>query len=128
MKHDERLPGALRARRRRPEIASILEPESIALIGASERPGSLGTVVLRNLLEAGFGGDIYPVNPQHAKVAARRCYPSVRAIGRAVDLGVGVAPARVGPEVLRECGESGIGTAVILSGGFRETGAAGRAL
>ena len=55
MKHDERVPGSLRPRRRRPEIASILEPESIALIGAGARPGSLGTVVLRNLLDAGFG-------------------------------------------------------------------------
>ena len=128
MQHDERLLGALRPRSRRPEIAPILEPESIALVGASERPGSLGTVVLRNLLDAGFAGEIYPVNPKHERVQGRRSYARVVDIGRPVDLALIVAPARVVPDVLRDCGEAGIRAAVILSGGFREAGAAGRAL
>src|SRR5690606_26101531 len=128
MHHDERLPGRLRARSRGPEIAPILEPESIALVGASDRPGSLGTVVLRNLLDAGFAGEIYPVNPKHKSVQGRRCYARVGDIGRPVDLALIVAPARVVPGVLRECGAAGIRAAVILSGGFREAGAAGRAL
>jgi len=128
MHDDGRLPGGLRARSRRPEIAPILEPESIALIGASERPGSLGTVVLRNLLDAGFPGDVYPVNPKYEHAHGLRCYGRVGDIGRPVDLALIVAPARVVPDVLRECGEAGIRAAVILSGGFRETGASGRAL
>ncbi|HEX6992886.1 MAG TPA: GNAT family N-acetyltransferase [Gammaproteobacteria bacterium] len=128
MHDDERMPGGLRARAHRPAIAPILEPASIALIGGSERPGSLGTVVLRNLLDAGFPGDVYPVNPKYSSVQGVRCYARVGDIGRPVDLALIVAPARVVPGVLRECGEAGIRAAVILSGGFRETGAIGRAL
>ncbi|MGB7213695.1 MAG: GNAT family N-acetyltransferase [Gammaproteobacteria bacterium] len=114
--------------RRRAQIARIFEPASIAVIGASERPGSLGTVVLRNLLDAGFAGPIYPVNPKHAEVQGRRCLASVTEIGERVDLAVIVAPARVVPDVLRACGAAGVGAAVILSAGFRETGAEGRTL
>src|SRR5690606_30480772 len=113
---------------RRPEIAPILEPASIALIGASERPGSLGTVVLRNLLDAGFPGEVYPVNPKHESVQGRRCYARLGDIGRPVDLALIVVAACVVPGVIRECGEAGIGAAVILSGGFREAGEAGRSL
>src|SRR5690606_38941429 len=102
MHDDARLPGRLRARARRPEIAPILEPESIALIGASERPGSLGTVVLRNLLDAGFPGDVYPVNPKYDTVQGLRCYAGVGDIGRPADLALIVAPARVVPDVLRQ--------------------------
>ncbi|MFS8608575.1 MAG: CoA-binding protein, partial [Gammaproteobacteria bacterium] len=120
--------SALGMPRRRAQIARIFEPESIAVIGASERPGSLGTVVLRNLLDAGFPGDVYPVNPKYSSVQGVRCYARVGDIGRPVDLALIVAPARVVPGVLRECGEAGIRAAVILSGGFRETGAIGRAL
>ena len=128
MHDDGRLPGGLRARARRPEIAPILEPGSVALIGASARPGSLGTVVLKNLLDAGFSGDVYPVNPKYDSVQGLRCYARVGDIGCAPDLALIVAPARAVPDVLRECGEVGIRAAVILSGGFRETGASGRAL
>jgi len=120
--------SALGMPRRRAQIARIFEPESIAVIGASERPGSLGTVVLRNLLDAGFPGPIHPVNPKHAEVQARRCFASVTEIGERVDLAVIAAPARVVPDVLRQCGAAGVGAAVILSAGFRETGAEGRAL
>jgi acetyltransferase len=128
MGHDKRLPGRVRARSRRPEIAPILEPESIALIGASERPGALGTVVMKNLVDAGFEGGLYPVNPKHERVQGRPCHARITEIGRSVDLAVIVAPARAVPQVLRECGEAGVPAAVILSGGFRETGATGRAL
>ncbi|HEX7081963.1 MAG TPA: bifunctional acetate--CoA ligase family protein/GNAT family N-acetyltransferase [Gammaproteobacteria bacterium] len=110
------------------EIARIFEPASVALIGASERPGSLGTVVLRNLLDAGFDGEVHPVNPKYAEVLGRRCYRSAVEIGAPTDLAVIVAPARVVPRVLDECGEAGIRAAVILSGGFRESGPTGRAL
>ncbi len=123
-------PRAARSQRlrHRPAIAPILEPESIALIGASERDGSLGTVVLRNLHNAGFTGKIYPVNPKYSTVRGERCYARVGDVGAAVDLAVIVAPARVVPRVLRECGAGGVPGAVILSGGFREAGPRGRAL
>lgn len=114
--------------RGRPEIARILEPRSVAVIGASERAGSLGTVVLRNVVEAGFAGEIYPVNPKHSRVQGRRCFAAVDEIGEPVDLAVIVTPARAVPQVLAQCGAAGVSGAVILSGGFRETGEQGLAL
>ncbi|MGD8810661.1 MAG: acetate--CoA ligase family protein, partial [Gammaproteobacteria bacterium] len=111
-----------------PAIAPIFEPRSIAIIGASERPGSLGTVIFSNALEAGFAGPIYPVNPGHSTVRGRTCFASVGDIANPVELAVIVTPARAVPEVLEDCGEHGIRAAVILSAGFREAGESGKAL
>jgi acetyltransferase len=111
-----------------PSIAPIFEAGSVALIGASEREGSLGTVVMRNLVDAGFAGPIYPVNPSHEEVQGRRCFSSVRDIGERVDLAVVVTPAATVPRVLEDCGAHGITAAVILSAGFREVGEDGKAL
>jgi acetyltransferase len=111
-----------------PDIAPIFEPASLALIGASERPGSLGTAVLENLLNAGFKGPIFPVNPKHRTLRGRPCFGSIRDIERPVDLAVVVTPASAVPTVLEECGAHGITGAVILSAGFREAGGAGKAL
>jgi acetyltransferase len=111
-----------------PDIAPIFEAKSVALIGASEREGSLGTVVLKNLLDAGFEGPIYPVNPKHDKVQGRACYASLHDIGKRVELAVIVTPADAVPEVLEDCGANGVSAAVILSAGFREAGENGRML
>jgi len=111
-----------------PDIAPIFEAKSVALIGASEREGSLGTVVLRNLVEAGFEGPIYPVNPGHETVLGRRCYSSLQEIDASVDLAVIVTPAAAVPAVLDDCGACNVSAAVILSAGFREAGEDGRAL
>ena len=121
-------PAARYGSRQGVEIARIFEPESVAVIGGSERAGSLGTVVFRNLLDAGFEGGIYPVNPKYSQVQGRECHARVGDVGSPVDLAVVVAPARVVPQVLAECGAAGVRAAVILSGGFRETGAEGRTL
>ena len=69
-----------------PDITPIFEAGSVALIGASEREGSLGTVVLKNLVYAGFDGPIYPVNPKHEEVQGMACYSSLRDIDKPVDL------------------------------------------
>ncbi len=109
-------------------IAKIFRPQSVALVGASERAGSLGTVVLRNLLAAGFEGPVYPVNPRYERVQGLACTGSVADVDAPVDLAVVVAPARVVPDVLEDCGRRDVRAAVILSGGFREIGEAGREL
>ncbi|MEO0996915.1 MAG: GNAT family N-acetyltransferase [Pseudomonadota bacterium] len=111
-----------------PALAGLLEAASVALIGASERPGSLGTVVYRNLLDAGFHGPVYPVNPRHDAIAGVPCVAAVSDIDAVVDLAVIVTPAATVPTVLQQCGAHGIRAAVVLSGGFREAGAAGRSL
>ncbi len=110
------------------DIAELFEPRSVALIGASEQAGSVGAVVLRNLIRGRFKGRLYPVNPQHDKVQGRRCFRNVGALPQAVDLAVIATPAKVVPAVLEECGEKGIRFAVIISAGFREIGAKGLAL
>jgi len=116
------------ARKHGPDISPIFEAQSVALIGASDREGSLGRVVLKNLGDAGFGGPIHAVNPKHDEVQGRRCFDSVADIGEHVDLAVIVTPAAAVPEVLEDCGVSGVPAAVILSAGFRESGDAGREL
>lgn len=111
-----------------PDIAPIFEARSVAVIGASERPGSLGTVVFRNAIEAGFEGPIYPVNPKYQSVQGHACFGSVSELDEPVDLAVIVAPAVAVPKVLEDCGAGGVPGAVILSAGFREAGEAGKAL
>jgi len=111
-----------------PDIAPIFEATSVALVGASERDGSLGTVVLKNLVEAGFEGPIYPVNPGYDTVQGRECFSSLQDIDKPVDLAVIVTPAAAVPGVLDDCGACDVSAAVILSAGFREAGEDGRAL
>jgi acetyltransferase len=111
-----------------PDIAPIFEATSVALVGASERDGSLGTVVLRNLVDAGFDGPIYPINPSHDTVQGRECFSSLQDIDKPVDLAVIVTPAAAVPDVLDDCGACGVSAAVILSAGFRESGEDGQML
>ena len=107
------------------DVASIFAPTSVALIGASEREGSLGTVVLKNLLKARFSGRLYPVNPQYKKVQGRRCYASVSDLPSAPDLALIVTPAGTVPGILEECGRLGVRGAIVISAGFREAGPEG---
>jgi acetyltransferase len=109
------------------DIARFFDAQSVALVGASREPGSLGTVVLDNLRRAGFGGPIYPVNPRHADKRREKWYRSLRDIGAPVDLAVIVTPAAVVPQIFEDCAACGIGTAVVLSAGFREAGPDGKA-
>ncbi|MGD8789609.1 MAG: bifunctional acetate--CoA ligase family protein/GNAT family N-acetyltransferase, partial [Burkholderiales bacterium] len=101
---------------------------SIALFGASERENSVGAVVLHNLLEGGFKGRIFAINPKHDRVQGQRCHRSVADIDQRVDLAVVAAPAQAVPGIIDECGQRGIRNAVVLSAGFREIGKQGRAL
>jgi acetyltransferase len=103
----------------------LFAPDAIAVFGASERPGSVGNIVFRNLLADGFGGRIYPVNPKHRRVRRRKAYPDIAAIGAPVDLAVIASPARTVPDIVRQCGEHGVRVAVVLSAGFGESGSDG---
>ena len=111
-----------------PEITPIFEARSVALVGASDREGSLGRVIFNNLTEAGFEGPVYLVNPKYDEVRGEPCHASVKDIGERVDLVVVVTPAAAVPAVLEDCGAAGVRAAIILSAGFRETGSAGREL
>jgi len=106
----------------------IFNPKSVALIGASERPGSVGRNVLWNLLSSPFGGTIFPVNPKRSNILGVRTYPSVSELPEVPDLVVITTPAASVPGLLRECVEFGIPGAIVISAGFKETGEAGVAL
>jgi acetyltransferase len=106
----------------------IFTPRSVALVGASERAGSVGRTVLWNLLSSPFGGAIFPVNNKRSNILGVRSYPSVRELPEVPDLVVITTPASTVPGVLRECVGLGIPGGIVISAGFKETGAPGIAL
>ncbi|OPY90551.1 MAG: Succinyl-CoA ligase (ADP-forming) subunit beta [Syntrophus sp. PtaU1.Bin208] len=108
-------------------LSSVFEPKSIALIGASDRQGSVGQIILTNLLKA-KGRKIFPVNPNKKTLFTLKSYPDIGSVPEHVDLAVIATPAKGTPGVMEECGKAGVGGAVIISAGFRETGAEGALL
>ncbi len=112
----------------KPQLDKIFLPKSIAAVGASNKEGSVGYALMKNLLSGGFQGKIFPVNLKHEKIHQLPCYHSVKHIPEAIDLAVIATPAHTVSDVLKECGEAGIGGAVILSAGFKEAGEKGEEL
>ena len=106
----------------------FFRPRSVALIGATENPGSVGRTLLWNLVTSPFGGTVYPVNPKRASVLGVKAYKSVTDIPEPVDLAVIVTPPPTIPGLIRECGENGVRGAIVISAGFKEVGAEGAAL
>lgn len=106
-------------------LEAIFNPQSIAVVGASDDPASVGGRVFKNLISDGFAGPVVPVNPKHKKVAGKKCVASLKDLERPVDLAVIAAPASAVVDIIKECGEQRIGAAVVLSAGFGETGGAG---
>lgn len=103
-------------------LKRILEPNAIAVIGASTSPGKIGFEVLRNIVEGGFEGDIYPVNPKGGEALGLKFYTSIFDVPSTPELAVIVTPARVVPRVVEECGVKGVRGAVVISAGFSEIG------
>jgi acetyltransferase len=106
-------------------LRALLAPRSVAVIGASRRADTMGHQILRNLIEHGFTGAVYPVNPNAASVASVHAYPSVAALPGPVDLGVIVVPHPQVLEVAAGCCEAGVKGLIVISAGFREVGGAG---
>lgn len=98
----------------------LFAPRAIALFGASERPESVGARVFENLLQGGFEGPLYPINPRRETVQGKTCFPSLEEIGKPVDLAVIATPAATVPGIIQQCGEHGVRNAVVLSAGFGE--------
>jgi acetyltransferase len=109
-------------------LTSLFTPDSVALYGASDKPDSVGGVVFKNLRTSGFKGRIYAINPKRDEVQGQKAYSSLDEIDKPVDLAVVATPARSIPGIVEACGERGIKMMLILSAGFRETGAEGRRL
>ncbi len=104
------------------KLDRIFKPRSVAVIGASRKPGKIGHQVVKNLIEGGFKGKIYPVNPNANEILGLKCYPSVKDIEDDVDLAIIVVPAKFVESVIKDCAEKGVGGVVIISSGFSEVG------
>ncbi len=109
------------------DVQRLLEPRSIAVIGASDAPGSLGGTVVRFLQRFGYPGPIWPVNPRRDRVAGLPCYPAPQALPEPADLALLAVPAAAVVEVVRACAAAGIGHGIVWAGGFAEIGGEGRA-
>lgn len=95
-------------------------PQAIAVFGASKRSNAVGTRVYNNLLESGFAGPIYPINPKYKTLDDHDCYPDIQAIQKPIDLAVIATPAPTVPEILHTCGEHGVRAVIVISAGFSE--------
>ncbi len=96
----------------------LFRPESLAVIGASERPGSVGATVMRNVLDAGFPGPVWPVNPKHGTVAGKRAYAGVAALPAVPDLAIVCTPPPTVPGIIAELGARGTRAAIVITGGL----------
>ncbi|MEQ1776683.1 MAG: CoA-binding protein, partial [Burkholderiales bacterium] len=110
------------------DLKRLLTPASIAIIGASTNSTSISGQPLRLMLEAGYAGKIYPVNPKRDEVQGVKAYPDAQAIPGPCDVALIAVSAAQVPQALRDCGKAGIPFAVVLAGGFAEIGAAGAAM
>jgi acetyl coenzyme A synthetase (ADP forming)-like protein len=106
-------------------LDAVFRPRSVAVVGASNRPGSLGGVIFGNLLAKGFAGPVYPIHPHATHVHSVRAYPSIEALPEAPDLAVVVVPAAQVAATVEACGVRGVRAVVVISAGFKETGGAG---
>ena len=106
-------------------MARLLQPRSIAVIGASRTPRTIGHEVVTNLVEGGFVGPVYPVNPSATAVASLPCWPTIEDVPGDVDLAIVAVPAPSVPEVIAACGRKNVSGLVVVSAGFAEVGAEG---
>lgn len=109
-------------------LSRFFRPASVAVIGASNRAGTVGASLFRNVLQAGFHGVAYPVNPKWSSVSGVRCYPKVSDLPEAPELAVVIVPAAAVPDLVDELGAAGTRGVVVISSGFREVGEKGAAL
>ena len=114
------------ASERRPMLGTMLAPKSVALFGASEKPGSVGRALLENLQS--FRGPVFPINPSHATVLGQKAFPKIEDAPEQVDLAVIGTPAATVPNIVAECAAADVKGAVIISAGFKEAGPAGAQL
>ncbi|HVP41320.1 MAG TPA: CoA-binding protein, partial [Candidatus Krumholzibacteriaceae bacterium] len=109
-------------------LDKIFDPKSVAVIGASDEEGTVGCALMKNLTQLGFGGKVYPVNIHKDEILGLKAYKNVSELPETVDLAVIATPAKTVPDVVEQCGKAGIIGIIIISAGFKEIGAEGKAL
>ncbi len=103
-------------------LRKLLQPKSVAVVGASATPGKIGYTVINNLIKGGYSGKIYPINPTAPEILGLKVYPSVSAIPESADLAVITVPVKLTAQVVEECGQKGIQALSVITSGFSEVG------
>lgn len=106
-------------------LHSLFHPSSVAVVGASKAEGKIGHSILRNMVDCGFKGPIYPINPKETEILGLACYPSISAVPEVPEQAVIAVPARFILDVAKECGEKGVSALVVVTAGFKEVGKEG---
>ncbi|MCC6143931.1 MAG: CoA-binding protein, partial [Candidatus Hydrogenedentes bacterium] len=106
-------------------LDALFAPRSVAVIGATDKQGSVGRTLMWNLISSPFGGTVYAINPKRRNVLGIKAYPDINSVPEQVDLAVIVTPAPSVPGIMAECADAGVKGAIILSAGFKEIGAEG---
>ena len=109
-------------------LTPLFEPASVAIIGGSTRPGSIGAVLIDNMLAAQYRGALYVVNPRHKNIKGVPCFPVIEKVPQRVDLAVIATPPETVPQLIAQCGLAGVRSVVVITAGFSETGAEGARL
>ncbi len=104
------------------ELASLFNPKSIAVVGASKTPGKLGYAVLANIIASKFPGELYPINPKETEILGLKCYPNMTALAGKVEVATIVVPHQVALDVADECGRAGVKFLIVITVGFKESG------
>ena len=109
-------------------LDKIFRPKSIAVVGASQKTGSIGSAIMRNLIQEIYPGKVYPINPRHKTIWNLEAYPSLSELESSVDLVIMATPIASAPQIVKECRKTEVGGVVIISAGGKETGIKGREL
>ncbi len=106
-------------------LDSLFNPKTIAVVGASNTEGKIGHSIITNIISSGFIGEVYPVNPSSSKILGLKSYPTVKDIGKVIDLVIIAVPAESVLSIAKNCGEAGVGFLLVVTAGFKETGSQG---
>src|SRR4030043_2361863 len=107
-------------------LDKVFNPKSVAIIGASDQEGSVGYAIVKNFTQLGYAGKLYFVNIRKPEILGVKSYPTVGQIPEPVDLAMIANPEKTVPDVVEQCGKAGVKGAIIVSAGFKETGAEGK--
>ena len=109
-------------------LKPLFAPKSVAVFGASDQADSVGRIVFQNMLQSGYQGALYPINPNHDKIQGHKAFASIAQIPEPIELAIIVTPPKSVPDIIEECGKHNVKAAVIITAGFGEAGAAGEKL
>ncbi|MTI84560.1 MAG: CoA-binding protein [Firmicutes bacterium] len=109
-------------------LSDFFTPQSVAIVGASKTPGKIGNAIVKNMIQSGFTGKIYPINPKENEIEGLKCYPSISDIDGRLDLVAVAIPAAHTVQLAEECGQKGVKHLVVISAGFKEIGHEGMEL